>query len=78
MVNPTERREALPTPFFASDVSAFPLDPTLMTSSELMFFFGAPLAHVVQYEERLRTRRLWKPLSRREAAGSFRMLLAEA
>lgn len=25
-----------------------------MTAAELMFFFGAPLAHVVQYEEQLK------------------------
>ncbi|MXP41921.1 hypothetical protein GRI75_09745 [Altererythrobacter soli] len=37
-----------------------------MAASEQMFFFGAPLAHVVQYEERLRARR-WKRPGRHPA-----------
>jgi hypothetical protein len=44
-----------------------PLDPETMNASELMFFFGAPLAHVVQYEDHLkasRNVRAARPLSR--------------
>ena len=33
------------------------LRPDAMNASELMFFFGAPLAHVIQYEEHLRESR---------------------
>jgi hypothetical protein len=37
-----------------------PLGPEEMTASELMFFHGAPLAHVVRYEEHLREQRAEK------------------
>jgi hypothetical protein len=33
------------------------LCPEAMNASELMFFFGAPLAHVVDYEEHVRASR---------------------
>ena len=33
-------------------------DPRSMSASEQMFFLGAPLAHVVQYEEFLRAGRI--------------------
>lgn len=35
-----------------------------MPASEQMFFFGAPFAHVVQYEEQLRANRHEKNLRR--------------
>jgi hypothetical protein len=33
------------------------LSPETMTAAEQMFFLGAPLAHVVEFEKRLRVRR---------------------
>ena len=39
---------------------ARPLRPDEMNASEQMFFYGAPLAHVVCYEEHLRTLRAEK------------------
>ena len=42
-----------------------PIGDWPMTASEQMFYLGAPLAHVVQYEERLRTR--WQTKSRDRA-----------
>jgi hypothetical protein len=47
-----------------------------MNASELMFFFGAPLAHVVDYEERLRANRCEKVV--REVARSCRTLQLHA
>ena len=32
-------------------------DQSTMTASELMFFYGAPLAHIVAYEQHLRSAR---------------------
>ena len=43
-----------------------------MNASELMFFLGAPLAHVVDYENRLRASRCEKVV--REVARSCRAL----
>jgi hypothetical protein len=37
------------------------LSPETMTPAEQMFFLGAPLAHVVDYERQLRTKRLTAP-----------------
>jgi hypothetical protein len=37
------------------------LTPETMTAAEQMFFLGAPLAHVVEYEKMLRIRRLKGP-----------------
>lgn len=37
--------------------SARHMPPSAMNASELMFFFGAPLAHVLAYEEDLRAAR---------------------
>ncbi len=34
-----------------------PLRPETLNASEQMFFFGAPLAHVVQYEDTVRVAR---------------------
>lgn len=51
-----------------------PLDPDTMNASELMFFFGAPLAHVVQYEDHLkavRNTRSSRPLGRCRRAPEF-------
>ena len=36
--------------------------PHAMSASELMYFFGAPLAHVVSYEDHLRTSRCEKTI----------------
>jgi hypothetical protein len=44
---------ALPRPSGADPL----LGPEMMTAAEQMFFFGAPLAHVVQFEEHLRLTR---------------------
>ena len=41
-----------------------------MSASELMYFFGAPLAHIVEYQDRLRSTRCEK--SFRAAARSRR------
>ena len=38
------------------------LAPSVMNASELMFFYGAPLAHIVAYEEELRAARRGKAL----------------
>jgi len=43
-----------------------------MNASELLYFFGAPLAHVVDYEERLRAARCEKTI--REVARNCRTL----
>ena len=40
-----------------------PLRPDAMNASELMFFFGAPLAHVIRYEEHLRESRRERELA---------------
>ena len=36
------------------------LAPQAMNASELMYYYGAPLAHVVEYEDRLRMSRCEK------------------
>jgi hypothetical protein len=38
--------------------SSLPATQALMTAAEQMFYLGAPLAHVVQWEEEKRARRL--------------------
>lgn len=40
---------------------------TAMTASEQMFFLGSPLAHVVRYEDELRTERLERIANARQA-----------
>jgi hypothetical protein len=40
--------------------SGRPVKPEEMNASELMFFFGAPLSHVVRYEDHLRAARAEK------------------
>lgn len=47
-----------------------------MNASEQMYFFGAPLAHVVDYEDRLRATRCEKTV--REVARSCRALQLDA
>jgi hypothetical protein len=37
--------------------SGRPVKPEEMNASEMMFFFGAPLSHVVRYEDHLRAAR---------------------
>jgi hypothetical protein len=39
------------------DLSAYNLAVGGMTASELMFYYGAPFAHVVRYEQELRGER---------------------
>ena len=52
-----------------------------MSASELMYFFGAPLAHIVEYQDRLRTTRCEKSLrlvARSRRACGFAAQLAMA
>lgn len=49
-----------------ANLSAYVFDPRDLTTSEQMFFFGAPLAHVERYEQELRAERA------RRAAFRFR------
>ncbi len=49
------------------DPSAHTLAAETMTASEQMFFLGAPLAHVVDYEEALREDRLRRSVNVRQA-----------
>ena len=49
------------------------LAPRGMTAAEQMFFLGAPLAHVVEYEKRLRVQRVKGP--RRGAARLSRIAI---
>jgi len=42
------------------------LDSAMATASELMFFWSAPLAHVIAYEDRLRARRREQELQARK------------
>jgi len=49
------------------------LTPQGMTAAEQMFFLGAPLAHVVEYEKRLRVQRVKGP--RRGAARLSRIAI---
>ena len=37
-----------------------PLGPEDMNASEIMFFYGAPVAHIVRYEEHLKAQRAEK------------------
>ena len=55
-----------------------PLRPETLNASEQMFFFGAPLAHVVRYEEHLkatRQERTFKHLARSRRVFNFAVQL---
>lgn len=76
MGHPPGTSGILPASFSGSRTIVDTDDHQLMTASEQMYFLGAPLAHVVQYQEHLRAARRTRLQGRRSAGSDPRTPLS--